>query len=113
MSKLTLSEILNPWGALAEHKVMLALLEDRWLKMRAETAVPWGTTMAAHLKLVSSAAALTPAAPDNLSAFLSELSALSNRYGIAVSDGAELFEMESDDRLSSYGADAESRLTRA
>jgi len=69
--------------------------------------------MASHLRLVSSLYAPDAQEPDNLSAFLAALSALSCRYGIAISDGAELYEMEPDDRLSAYCADAESRLTRA
>lgn len=63
-----------------------------------------------HLRLV-----ITPAPqPDApLVGFLAELTALSERYGIAIGDGADLYELEPDDRLSSYRADAESRLTRA
>lgn len=68
--------------------------------------------MAAHLRLVSTTTPRTEE-PDNLSAFLAALSALSDSYGIAINDGAELYEMEPDDRLSTYNADADSRLTRA
>ncbi len=71
------------------------------------------TAMAPHLRLVSAPTQSDTREPDNLTAFLAALTALSERYGIAVADGAELFEMEPDDRLSSYHADAESRLTRA
>lgn len=48
-----------------------------------------------------------------LEGFLRDLTALSDRYGIAVNDGAELYEMEPEDRLFIYRADAESRLSRA
>ena len=68
--------------------------------------------MATHLRLVSTTTPRTEEA-DNLSAFLAALSVLSERHGIAISDGAELYEMEPDDRLSTYNADADSRLTRA
>lgn len=70
--------------------------------------------MPAHLRLVRSRNLEPEAQIDaNLISFLAELTSLSERYGIAISDGAELFEMEPDDRLSAYRADADSRLSRA
>jgi hypothetical protein len=49
---------------------------------------------------------------DRITAFLAGLTALSEIYGMAIADGAELYEMEPDDRLSSYHADDGSRLSR-
>lgn len=69
--------------------------------------------MAAHLRLVSTNSAPGSQEPDNLSAFLAALTELSERYGIAIADGVELYEMEPDDRLASYRADSESRLSRS
>lgn len=60
-----------------------------------------------HLRLVP------PPEPDKLAAFLSDLTALSEKHGIAISDGIELYEMEPEDRLFAYRADGESRLSRA
>lgn len=67
--------------------------------------------MPSHLRLVTTAS-LDPDGSDNVTAFLSALTALSERFGIAIGDGAELYEMEPDDRLFTYHADAESRLSR-
>lgn len=68
--------------------------------------------MAAHLTLVKTVADPESQAAARLTAFVTALTALSERYGIAIADGAELYEMEPDDRLSAYHADTESRLTR-
>ena len=69
--------------------------------------------MVAHLRLVSTTTAAGSHEPDNLSAFLAALTELSERYGIAIADGVALYEMEPDDRLSTYRADSESRLSRS
>lgn len=69
--------------------------------------------MASHLRLVSTTTPPEHREPDNLTAFLAALTEVSERYGIAISDGAELYEMEPDDRLFAYHADADSRLSRS
>ena len=80
---------------------------------RAGYAVLGRTAMVPHLRLVRSAVEPASKDADNLSAFLIALTALSERFGIAIADGAELYEMKLDDRLANYRADTESRLNRA
>lgn len=69
--------------------------------------------MVPHLRLISTTTPPERREPDNLTAFLAALTEVSERYGIAISDGAELYEMEPDDRLFTYYADADSRLRRS
>lgn len=68
---------------------------------------------APRLRLVSTTTPPERREPDKLTAFLATLSEVSERYGIAISDGAELYEMDPDDRLFAYHADADSRLSRS
>jgi hypothetical protein len=69
--------------------------------------------MAPHLRLIRTVPELESHDSADLTGFLIALTALSERYGIAIGDGVELYELEPDDRLSSYHADTEGRLIRA
>ncbi len=69
--------------------------------------------MVPHLRLVSETTPPERLEPDRLTEFLAALTEVSERYGIAISDGAELYEMVPDDRLFAYRADADSRLRRS
>lgn len=68
--------------------------------------------MVPYLRLVRTPPAPESEGSDKLPSFLKALTELSDRYGIAIGDGAELYEMEPEDRLAAYDADADSRLTR-
>lgn len=53
----------------------------------------------------------TPQSEPDVDAFAAELSELSRRYGIAITDTPRIFFMEKDDYVFSYGCDDEGRLT--
>lgn len=48
-----------------------------------------------------------------LTEFLHKLTELSAAYGLAINDGAELYEMEPEDRQYAYITDADSKLSRS
>ena len=70
--------------------------------------------MPSHLRLIKpEPPSKQDIADTNLAAFLTALTDVSERFGIVISEDGHLYEMESDDRLSAYRANAESRLHRA
>lgn len=66
----------------------------------------------AHAQALKSPARCTIEAShiDELNEFLSELTRVSHKHGIAISGEPELFLMERDDYAHSYACDASSRL---
>ena len=49
----------------------------------------------------------------NYNGFLFELTELSAKHGLAINDGAQLYEMERDDYPYSYAVDSQGKLERA